>query len=92
MKNFNVFFVFRTVVYLKLSIIVTSGWQSAALGSFLYTFSFVVGYIAVKYNFYLYYGVAVLMAVGVTLATIGALTEAIKWVPRWEGMVRIYNF
>ena len=57
------------------------------MGSALYTSSFVLGFIAIKYNFYLYYGVAVLMAVGVTLATIGALTEAIKWVPRWEGMV-----
>jgi hypothetical protein len=47
-----------------------------------------LGFIAVKHNFYLYYGVAILMAIGVTLATIGALTEAIKWVPRWEGMVR----
>ena len=49
--------------------------------------SFVVSYIALSTSYYLNFVSAVLIAFGVTLATIGALTEAIKWVPRWEDMV-----
>lgn len=68
------------------------GWQAAAVGSAVYTFSFLIGYAAIQHDFTLYYLAAVCIACGVTLATIGALTEAIKWVPRWEGMVNGINY
>ena len=68
-----------------------TGWQSAAIGSAVYTISFVISYIALMMSYYLNFLAAIFIAFGVTLATIGALTEAIKWVPRWEGMVSVIN-